>query len=231
MIYTASLNVPAKKALSTQVMQSTVNRIAQNMPLDPETTNMDVVILGPKDFVGTRAHILTEAIDKAHPAICIIYLYNKDAEDDLIETPYMKKCKKGKESIAIREAIEEFVGQHKILSGGKQVSSADFETPETDSIPDLGNRVATDNFYKEEPESTWQPQMLYNPLNKEQDAADVTEAVEEPEVPETAEGAVLSHPPCLPEYSDCLPYGLQSIVPEVLPLQRDLPLQSLSPTS
>lgn len=185
MIYTASLSVPAKKALAKQVMQSTINKISSNLPLAPATTNMDVVILGPKDFVGTRAPLLDKAISNAHPEVCIIYLYTKDEESDLANTPYTKKYKKGKESLAIREAVEEFVGQHKILSGGKQVSSADFATPESDEIPDLGSRQADDNIIKEDTGSSWEPQMLYTKPEEPNEEQDIEEPiVEEVPVPE-----------------------------------------------
>lgn len=158
MIYTASLSIPAKKVLPKQVMQSTIKKISSNMPLAPETTGMDVVILSPKDFVGPNSALLDKAIASAHPDICIIYLYQKDNEADLVQTPYTRKYKRGKETAVIRESIEEFVGQHKILSGGKQVSSADFTTPDSDDIPDLGTPEEIPN--KVEVKSSWEPQML-----------------------------------------------------------------------
>ena len=51
MIYTSSLNLPVKKALGDKVMQSNLTKICDQLGIDPDTTNMDVVILGPRDLV------------------------------------------------------------------------------------------------------------------------------------------------------------------------------------
>ena len=133
MIYAASLNMPVKKALGKQVMQSNLNRICQQMSLDPDITQMDVVILGPRDLQGPRREQVQDAVNKRHPDVCVIYMYEKDGERDFLECEYTKQCKKIKESF-ITEAFEEFVGQHKIRAGKQKVSSADFDVPETDGI-------------------------------------------------------------------------------------------------
>lgn len=126
MIYTASLNVPVKKALGKQAMQSNLNKICEQIGLDPDTTNMDVVIFGPKDLIGPKAAKVQKAIDNGHPDVCVIYIYEKDAERDLINCEYKKQCKKIRAQ-EITETFEEFVGQHKIRQGKQQVTSADFE--------------------------------------------------------------------------------------------------------
>lgn len=133
MIYSASLNVPVKKALGKKVMQSNINKICELMGLDPDTTNMDVVILGPKDFVGPKATKVQKCIDTKHPDVCVIYLYEKAAEADIVNCLYKRQCKKIK-TTDITEAFEEFVGQSKLHQGKQQVSSADFSVLEDDSL-------------------------------------------------------------------------------------------------
>ena len=145
MIYVASLNVPVKKALgkgpNKTVQQSTTSKIFSQMNLDPETTNMDVVILGPKDFIGPKAIQGQNAINGKHPDICVIYLYEKSAEEDLVDGVYKHHCKKINEKF-ITEAFEKYVGNHKVQTGKQQMSSADFqvqgggEEPGDDEIPD-----------------------------------------------------------------------------------------------
>lgn len=136
MIYVASLQIPVKKALSDQVKQSNLIKICDLLPLDPDTSNMDVVFLGPKDLIGPKAVQLQNAVEKRHPDICIIYLYERDNERDLIDVEYKKQFKKIKPQ-SVTEAFEEFVGQHKIRQGKQQVTSADFvpQTPDDGEIP------------------------------------------------------------------------------------------------
>ena len=94
MIYTASLNVPVKKALKKQVMQSTVNKISELMVMSPDQSNMDFVILGPVDVSGPRQAIITKALRNRHPDICVIYLYTKEAEAANVDIEYKWQCKK-----------------------------------------------------------------------------------------------------------------------------------------
>ena len=76
MIYTAKLNVPVKKAFDKQAVQSTANKIISQLSMDPDVTNMDVVILGERDFEApATAQKLQKAIDSKHPDISVIYLY------------------------------------------------------------------------------------------------------------------------------------------------------------
>lgn len=126
MIYTASLNIPVKKALDKQVMQSNLKKICSQINLDPDTTNMDVVILGPKDLVGPKAAQVQAAVNMKHPDVCVIYIYEKMDEAGLLEVEYKKQCKKINANV-VKEAFEEFVGPHKVRQGKQQVTSADFD--------------------------------------------------------------------------------------------------------
>ena len=129
MIYAASLNIPVRKALKKQVQQSNLSKICQQLSLDPDTTNMDVVFLGPKDLQGPKRDAVQTALRNKHDDICVIYVYEKDMEADLIDCEYKHQCRKIKENVIV-EAFEEFVGPHKIRAGKQRMSSADFDTPE-----------------------------------------------------------------------------------------------------
>lgn len=166
MIYSASLNVPVKRSsLKENVQTSTAPKIISLMGLDPDTSNMDVVILGPKDAIGPRATALQKAINSKHPDVCVIYLYEKDSDADLIECRYKKQCKKIKESVIV-EAFEEFVGDHKLRSGKQQLTSADFEVQDdgddvfakggnTRAIPPAKEIPAEDDMLPGDDESTY----------------------------------------------------------------------------
>lgn len=151
MIYVASLNVPVKKALgkgpNKQVMQSTTNKIYNQMNLDPETSNMDVVILGPKDFIGPKAIQGQNAINGKHPDVCVIFLYEKSSEEDLVDNCYKHQCKKINDK-SITEAFEKYVGEHKVRQGKHQMSSADFVAPE---VEEPGDDEVPDDFVKNRP--------------------------------------------------------------------------------
>lgn len=137
MIYSASLNIIVKKCFGKQAQQSNLKKICDNMLIDPETSTMDVVIFGPRDAASTiKAEEINKAIKKKHPGVCVIYLYEKDADSDLIEADYTKQLRKIKE-VGVKDAFEEFVGDHKLKQGKTKISSADFEQPETDGIGDV----------------------------------------------------------------------------------------------
>lgn len=149
MIFSCSLGVRVKRAFKADAMQSNVYKVIENLPLDPKTTNMDVVILGPKDASGAIASKLSAAIEKAHPDICIIYMYNKDSEKDLVPTQYKKQCKTI-DNKSIQAAFSQYVEEHNIIRGKTQTSTADFEAVEgADAAPireDLLNTEQGDHF-------------------------------------------------------------------------------------
>lgn len=125
MVYAASLSVPVKKALKSQVQQSTVNRISELIVLSPDQSKMDVVILGPVDVSGPRQAIIAKALRERHPAVCVIFMYTKDAEAANVDIEYTWQCKKINEK-EIAKAFEQFVGGHSIQQGRQKMTSADF---------------------------------------------------------------------------------------------------------
>ncbi len=151
MIYVASLNVPVKKALgkkpNIRIMQSTTNKIYSRMNLDPETSDMDVVILGPKDLIGPKGVMGQNAINGKHPDVCVIYLYEKASEEDMVDNCYKHQCKKINDK-SVTEAFEKYVGEHKVRQGKHQMSSADFVAPE---MEEPGDDEIPDDFAKNRP--------------------------------------------------------------------------------
>ncbi len=138
MIYSAALSVPVKKAMKEKGVQSSINTIINNLPLDPDVTTMDVVILGPHDVVGARAHELSTALEHKHPDICVIYIYTKDSEKDYVGDYAYKMCVKKIKEGTILKAVEEFLSDHVISTGQTFVSTTDFEDAEPVDPPEAG---------------------------------------------------------------------------------------------
>lgn len=164
MIYSASLNVPVKKALSDQAQSSNLAKICDQLKLDPDTTKMDVVILGPKDLIGPKAVKVKNSMASKHPDICVIYVYQKDAERDLIDCEYKKQCKKITPQ-EVRAAFEEFVGPHKVRQGKQRITSADFDAvpniPSSNSATDLtGMEPGDDEFDTDMPDQIVKPNIF-----------------------------------------------------------------------
>ena len=126
MIYTASLGTPTKKCLGDKAFTTQVARIVGQMPLDPRVSGMDGVIIGPKDLVGANAAKIQTAINNKHKDVCVIYLYTKDAEKNLIKCEHAKLCKRIDDK-AINDVLTEVLGKHFIQSGRLEVKSKDFQ--------------------------------------------------------------------------------------------------------
>jgi hypothetical protein len=128
MIYTASLMLPAKKALGSKCLQSNVAKIMDLMPVDPKVSNMEIVLLGPRDMEGPNAKKMQAAMDTKHSDVCVIYFYGTEKERALFKCKYVKETKKIKDT-DITEAISEFYGDHAInVSNVKLHSVYDKET-------------------------------------------------------------------------------------------------------
>lgn len=141
MVYTASLNVPVKKALKKQAMQSTVNKISELLVMSPDQTNMDCVILGPMDLSGPRQAIITKALENRHPDVCVIFVYTKDAEAANVDIENKYQCKKITDK-EISKAFEQFFGEHNVRQGRQKMTSADFqEHSEVEQTITRSNRV------------------------------------------------------------------------------------------
>lgn len=96
MIYVVSLAVMARKALGVKnVFQAPPKVIIEQLFLDPKTTTMSAVLLGPADMAGVSGTKLREVIAKGiHPDICLMYIYQKESEAKDVHIPYMKGVRK-----------------------------------------------------------------------------------------------------------------------------------------
>ena len=145
MIYASSLNVPVKRTFKDKAQQSIIQKVISILPMDPKETEMDVLFLGPKDARGTNGVKLAQAIKTAHPDICIIYMYQKDADKELIPCQYTFKCK-AIDSKSLKEAFDEFVTDRDIRRGKTQMSSADFQAVETDESVPVKEELLNESF-------------------------------------------------------------------------------------
>lgn len=125
MIYSASLGTAVKKSQKDKAFLSQIDRVISQMSIDPNVSGMDAVILGPKDVMGVNAAKVQSAINSKHKDICVIYLYQKDTEKNLIKCEYSKAVKKFDEK-AITDAVTEFLGTHLVKAGKMEVTSKDF---------------------------------------------------------------------------------------------------------
>lgn len=184
MIYTAKLNVPVKKAFDKQAIQSTANKIISQLSMDPDVTNMDVVILGERDFEApATAQKLQKAIDNKHPDICVIYLYQKDADADRCDCEFKKRVKKMTPA-EITDAFTEFVGEHNIRQGKQQLSSADFDVQENDVL-DESKRVPVPTP-EPVPEPVPEPEPAPEPEPVETKPEDIVPEVDESQFTESS---------------------------------------------
>lgn len=129
MIYAASLGSAVKHSQGTKAFTTTVDRIISQMVLDPEVSNMDACILGPKDVIGVNTAKVQAAINSKHPNVCVIYLYQKDQEAGLVSCEYSQQVKKLDDK-AVDNAVQTFLSSHLIKAGKIDVTSKDFKINE-----------------------------------------------------------------------------------------------------
>lgn len=125
MIYVAKLAAPVKKAYGERCYGTNVQKIIEQLSLDPKVSGMDACVLSPKDVVGIMRAKVQKAIDNKHPDTCVIYLYQTDKEADLINTPFKKQLKKVNPD-TVQEAVDEFMGEY-LVSAKKTVVSRDLK--------------------------------------------------------------------------------------------------------
>lgn len=125
MIYSASLGSAVKKSQQDKAFLAQIGSIIAQMSIDPSVSGIDAVILGPKDVMGVNAAKVQAAINNKHKDVCVIYLYQKDTEKNLIKCEYTKQVRKFDDK-AITDAVTEFLGSHLIKAGKMEVTSKDF---------------------------------------------------------------------------------------------------------
>ncbi|MFD0671937.1 hypothetical protein [Cohnella sp. GCM10027633] len=126
MIFGASIGPFLKKALGDRAFQTSVAKIAETLQLPPEQSNMDAVVLGPKDARGAGAAGLLEALGSKPESIAVLYVYQHDKEADYVQAGNVTKLHVPVLSpAAIGEAVAREIDLSKIGSDDRTLESTD----------------------------------------------------------------------------------------------------------
>lgn len=129
MIYSAKLAAPVKKAYGERCYGTNIQKICEQLSLDPEVSGMEACVLCPKDVAGIMRKKVQLAIEDKNPDVCIIYIYNNEKEADLIDTPFKKQVKKTTPDV-VKDIVEDCMGNY-LLSAKKTVVSRDAKVTKT----------------------------------------------------------------------------------------------------
>ena len=129
MIYTAKLVAPVKKAYGERCYGTNIQKICEQLSLDPEVSGMEACVLCPKDVAGIMRKKVQLAIEDKNPDVCIIYIYNNEKEADLVDTPFKKQVKKTTPDV-VKDIVEDCMGNY-LLSAKKTVVSRDAKVTKT----------------------------------------------------------------------------------------------------
>lgn len=129
MIYSAKLAAPVKKAYGERCYGTNIQKICEQLSLDPEVSGMEACVLCPKDVAGIMRKKVQLAIEDKNPDVCIIYIYNKEEEADLVDTPFKKQVKKTTPDV-VKDIVEDCMGNY-LLSAKKTVVSRDAKVTKT----------------------------------------------------------------------------------------------------
>ena len=160
MIYTASLSLAVKQCWGNNTYQAKVSDIISKLSLDPEVSDIQALILGPKDFAGISGVTLKRQLPSRHPKLCVIYLYTKAADADLCDVPYKMQVKKINKD-AVQEACEQYLQAHDVSA--KQVYVAEATPaveipPMTEAVPEL--KLQDEPAESAEPDSVQKPDVM-----------------------------------------------------------------------
>lgn len=129
MIYTAKLAAPVKKAYGERCYGTNIQKICEQLSLDPEVSGMEACVLCPKDVAGIMRKKVQLAIEDKNPDVCVIYIYNNEKEADLVDTPFKKHVKKTTPDV-VKDIVEDCMGNY-LLSAKKTVVSRDAKVTKT----------------------------------------------------------------------------------------------------
>lgn len=129
MIYSAKLAAPVKKAYGERCYGTTIQKICEQLSLDPEVSGMEACVLCPKDVAGIMRKKVQLAIEDKNPDVCIIYIYSNEKEADLVDTPFKKQVKKTTPDV-VKDIVEDCMGNY-LLSAKKTVVSRDAKITKT----------------------------------------------------------------------------------------------------
>lgn len=125
MIYSFELASLLRKGFGRdKVFSSQINKICEQMPLDPEVSKMDTVVLSSKDLKGlNRGKVQTTLLTK-NPNVTFIYIWSKKGEEDLIDTPFKVELKKVTAD-SLYSAVNEIISDTLIKSGKLNADDSD----------------------------------------------------------------------------------------------------------
>lgn len=129
MIYSAKLAAPVKKAYGERCYGTNIQKICEQLSLDPEVSGMEACVLCPKDVAGIMRKKVQLAIEDKNPDVCVIYIYNNEKEADLVDTPFKKQVKKTTPDV-VKDIVEDCMGNY-LLSARKTVVSRDAKVTKT----------------------------------------------------------------------------------------------------
>lgn len=129
MIYSAKLAAPVKKAYGERCYGTNIQKICEQLSLDPEVSGMEACVLCPKDVAGIMRKKVQLAIEDKNPDVCIIYIYNNEKEANLVDTPFKKQVKKTTPDV-VKDIVEDCMGNY-LLSAKKTVVSRDAKVTKT----------------------------------------------------------------------------------------------------
>lgn len=161
MIYGAALGPFVKKALGEKGFQTNVKKMIETLPLDPAVSNMDAIVLGPKDMRGSLGLRLNEAIQERHPSVGVVYFYQKEKDTELIQGD-VKKVKANKVNPeGIQDAINSIIEIRLIGSDHRVLESADKKVQdasllETVLLPPEPPHIPEEPYI--EPEADFEPE-------------------------------------------------------------------------
>lgn len=125
MIYSFELASLLRKGFGRdKVFSSQINKICEQMPLDPEVSKMDTVVLSSKDLKGLNRGKVQTALLTKNPNVTFIYIWSKKGEEDLIDTPFKVELKKVTAD-SLYSAVNEIISDTLIKSGKLNADDSD----------------------------------------------------------------------------------------------------------
>lgn len=125
MIYAFELASSLRKGFGRdKVFSSQINKICEQMPLDPEISKMDTVVLSSKDLKGLNRGKVQTALLTKNPNVTFIYIWSKKGEEDLIDTPFKVELKKVTPD-SLYSAVNEIISDTLIKSGRLNADDSD----------------------------------------------------------------------------------------------------------
>lgn len=125
MIYSFELASLLRKGFGRdKVFSSQINKICEQMPLDPEISKMDTVVLSSKDLKGLNRGKVQTALLTKNPNVTFIYIWSKKGEEDLIDTPFKVELKKVTAD-SLYSAVNEIISDTLIKSGKLNADDSD----------------------------------------------------------------------------------------------------------